>query len=469
MAKKTIFSKSAEFFQRGLGAFSKDRKAISTTRVGEGNGRFNHGIMTLSDGSLVLPKKGLSKTGVTFDQLRQVARHDAITRICINTIKKEVSQAEWAIVPKKRATSVNKEGIIRMTDLFERVNSQGENIRMLLDMVLEDLLSMDAGPIEKVYNYKGELTELNSIDGATIRPRFDQFGRFDPNRAYVQVIENHVVAEFKANEIIYMMQNPQNDVKLFGYGMSPIESVLLQVQASLEADLYNARSFSENNIPPGMLDLGDMTEEEAMKFKAVWDATVIDNTHKLKFIWGNDNAKKYIPFQKNNKDMQFVEYIDWLSRIKLAVYGLSSQDANILQDVNRSTAQVQERISNARGVNTIKNLVAEYWTREIIRPAGYEDLEFKFETAVSLEEKKKQAEIDEIYINMGVYRPVDVANREGFKVSEQPEEEDYDVKDPLEEDEETISENMEEEEGSKDDDVEVNNTQKKKTHFRTLY
>ena len=35
---------------------------------------------------------------------------------------------------------------------------------------------LDAGVIEKVFNLKGELTDLNSVDGATIRPKYDVHG-----------------------------------------------------------------------------------------------------------------------------------------------------------------------------------------------------------------------------------------------------------------------------------------------------
>lgn len=164
----------------------------------------------------------------------------------------------------------------------------------------------------------------------------------------MQFINTKPVAQFKQNELVYMMANPQNDIALFGYGLSPIESIILQVQASLEADLYNIKHFSKDNIPPGMIDLGAISNEDAEEFIAIWNATVVGNTHGMKFVWGGSDSKKYTPFNTSNKDMQYTEYIDWLSRIKLATYGLSGIDANIFQDVNRATAEVQAQISNSR-------------------------------------------------------------------------------------------------------------------------
>lgn len=359
-------------------------------------------------------KDGISKpTNVSFDQLRLIARYDAVIRICINAIKKEVSQSNWAIVPKPMK-KVSQKLIDEITDRFLFVNTQGENFRMLLDRMLEDLLTIDAGVIEVVRNAKGIITDLNSIDGATLKPCLNSRGEHDPDRAYVQVIDNKVVAEFKEEDIIYIMANPQSDIRYYGFGFSNIESILLAVQASLNADMYNSRAFSDDNIPPGILDLGDVTQEEAERFQMLWDATVIGNTRKLKMVWGSGKGKKYQPFQSNNKDMQFVEYIDWLSRLKLAVYGLTPLDANITQDINKSVAAAQRSISQSRGVRNIKKLLEEYFYRNLLIPMGGKDLEFKFEVNATMEEKKIQAEIDKIYLDSGVITPQEVAKREGF-------------------------------------------------------
>ena len=112
---------------------------------------------------------------------------------------------------------------------------------------------------------------------------------------------------------------------------------MLQVQAALEADMFNIKKFTKDNIPPGILDLGDMTQDQAEEFIATWNATVIGNPHSMKFVRGSQQEKKFIPFQGTNKDMQYTEYINRLSKLKLATYGLSGIDANILSDMNRGT------------------------------------------------------------------------------------------------------------------------------------
>lgn len=101
--------------------------------------------------------------------------------------------------------------------------------------------------------------------------------------------------------------------------------------------------------------------------------------------------------------MQYAEYIEWLTRLKLAAYGLTGMDANITSDVNRATAEQQALISSSRGVASYKQLIEEYFTRQIIWSLGedFKWLEFKFDEHVTLEARKTLADIHKLYVDMG--------------------------------------------------------------------
>lgn len=374
----------------------------------------------------------IRKFGLSFGNLRRIAQYDAVIRICVNAIKNEVSQSDWVIRPKPRfedKKSYSKAKVKQLTDFFENVNRTGENMRELLAKVLEDILILDQGVVELVRSYSGDIVGLNSVDGATIRPIINAYGDVNPAAAYAQFINEEKVVEFPQADMIMMMKSPQNDVYRYGYGLSNIESIILQVQAALNADMHNARQFSEDNIPPGMVDLGDMNDDEAKQFIALWNATVVPHNHRLKFLWGGKTEKKYTPFKQNNKDMQFVEYIDWLSRIKLATYGLTSQDANITADINRNQGEMQNDLSRSRGVGSIKKLLEEYFTREIIQQGfQIDELMFKFPDADNLKDELLQAQIDAIYLEKQVLDVNEIRLRKGLtekELPEEPEEDDY--------------------------------------------
>lgn len=365
----------------------------------------------------------LKKTWVDFSVLRALARHDALVRICITTIKKSISQSDYVIKKKLRCPENLdlEEQIDDVYNLFDRMNDNEENMRVMLDRIIDDILTLDAWAIEVIWSFDWtKILSLSSIDGATIRPVYNQYWELDEDFAYRQFINWTEVAKFWKKEMVYIMQNPQNDVNYFGYWMSPIESILLQVQASLEADLYNIKAFTKNNIPAWLLDLWPMSNTEAMDFIATWNATVLWNNETMKFVWWSDIAKKYTPFNSSNRDMQFAEYIDWLSRVKLAAFGLTGLDANILQDVNYSTSESQMRISSSKWVMSVKNLIEENITSKIIRRMGenYKWLEFKFRPAVDLKDLKTQAEIDTLNIESWIYNPSFVRERDWIKLPE---------------------------------------------------
>ena len=420
----------ANFFSKALDNLWGYLTNLSQNRKGKTNAVSLNMIRWWFASQTQVAKYGLKKPGrVTFKILRQIASRDAIIRICVQVIKKAVSQCERDIAVKKHAPWDHKKDYekerLEVFELFDNMNLNGENLRVILDRLLEDLLVLDAGVCEVIRSMDWKkIVALNVIDWSTIRPVYNAYWELG-SPAYFQLLNEAKVGEFEKEDIVYMMSNPQNDVDLFWYGMSNIESIMLQVQAALEADMFNIKKFTKDNIPPGILDLWDMTQDQAEEFIATWNATVIGNPHSMKFVWGSSQDKKFIPFQGTNKDMQYVEYINWLSKLKLAAYGLSGMDANILQDMNRWTWEVMAEISSSRGVNSTKRLVEEYFTRNIIRAMDkdndkYKWLEFKFQTVTALDWKLKQAQTDDLYVGMGALTVDEIRARDGLPSMEAP-------------------------------------------------
>jgi hypothetical protein len=267
--------------------------------------------------------------------------------------------------------------------------------------------------LELIPNSLGEVVALNSVDALTINPNMNERGEFG-NIAYYQVIDEKVVASFSKDEIIYMMANPQNDVNKFGFGLSNIESILLTVQSSLNADVYNAMMFNEDNVPPGILHLGNVMEDEAESIKELWNAETIGKTQQMRFTFGPEKIQ-YFPFKNSNKEMQYIELVNWLTRLKLAVYGLSPMDANITQDVNKSTAQIQKSISNSRGVRNMKHLIEESFLKGIFDKRGWDTIKLEFDKTSDINDQLIQAKVDEIYtVKTGIKTENEIRDRMGL-------------------------------------------------------
>lgn len=414
MAKKSIFRRGLDTFVDMIGYVPYTKKEATGFKSYSMNvGRTKNS--NIRQNGIMKPWK------VSFKVLRKIASHDAVCRICVDTIKKAVSQCPWDIKVRKHIQKPRSEYASRIEDVREflqDMNVNWENMRILLDRVLEDLLVLDAGVIEKIWTFDWtELIGLNSVDWATIRPIYNEYWEVDHNRAFVQVMDwAKDKVYFSQKEMIYMMANPQNDVELFWYGRSPIESIMLQVQAALQADMYNIKNFTKDNIPPGMLDLWDVSEEEATNFIALWNATVVGNNQQMKFVWWPWD-KKFQQFRESNRDMQYAQYLDWLARIKLAAYWLTSIDANITQDVNKALAGTQKQMSNSKGIRNAKSLVEEYFNSYVLWEMWpeYKDLTFSFDAPEDIETQYKQAEIDKIYVEAGVTWAEHIAEERGLR------------------------------------------------------
>ena len=120
---------------------------------------------------------GLRKSsGVTMQTLRRMSRYNWVDRTCIGTLRDEITALPWDIVPIDPHKPYDTTFQQIMVALLNRPNRNNENFRTLWDKILEDILVLDAGIIEKVRNDRGQVVELWYVDGSSIKPLFDAHG-----------------------------------------------------------------------------------------------------------------------------------------------------------------------------------------------------------------------------------------------------------------------------------------------------
>jgi phage portal protein BeeE len=388
--EKTTESLENDLKRQNLDSFQKDRKGL-----------------LLDPSKLFYRKaeKGLRKpTRISYETLRRMSKSCSVARLCINTLKHEISKTKWAIVPVNPKEVPDKDKVAEVEQFFNFPNPD-DNFRTFLLMVLEDLLVLDAGTIELVANKKGNLAEMYYLDGATVKPAVDIHGMLG-EPAYFQFMPLNTTAEpdaeFSRDELAYIMQNPQGDIKNFGYGLSPLEGVIMVATNILNADNFNGSFFEVGTLPPIMINLGkEMQQSEVEAFRAYWKAEIEGKPWKTAFVGGIDDPK-ILPLQPNsNRDMQFMEYQLWLSRLMTAAYEISPQDIGLTFDINKATAETQREISKAKGYRTVLEVLKEIFTQKIIwKGLGYRDLQFVW-TDVDLVDAQSRASVWEIESRTG--------------------------------------------------------------------
>jgi hypothetical protein len=265
----------------------------------------------------------------------------------------------------------------------------------------EDLLVLDAVCLEKTRYSDGTLAELHFVDGATIRPVFNEHGEQDVvvplatedgeaelPVSYLQVLNNSqyggpesgdIVAAWPKKDFIYFHMNPQGGMENFGYGLSPLEGVLSVVSNLLNSDNYNSTYFEEGAFPPVLLNIvGKINQRDIEAFKQYFYQELNGNFHRPALL-ASENKSEVINLKEfTNRDMQFMEYTIFLAKMLCAAYGMSPEDIGLTDSVgSKNVAENQKEVSEQKGYSSILDLFKQIFNQEIIEmDFGYDDLEF---------------------------------------------------------------------------------------------
>lgn len=377
----------AQLFQKGM------KPSVSRSVVFETDKQRNLGAL----------KKGLQKPGfISYEVLRRAAMSVAVARICITSLKEKVTKTEWVIKSKDPMVDVEQSRIDKLTELFNNPNPQ-DTWREFIDKVMEDLLVLDTSCIEKTRFPEGELAQLYYVDAATIRPVFDEFGNQDiPIKlktlngeetlpvSYLQIFNNSmyggpesgdIVAAWPKKDFICFHMHPQGAMERFGYGLSPIESVLQVVNNLLNSDNYNGSYFDEGSFPPIIMQLaGNIQQRDLEAYREYMYSELAGNFHRPAIMAGGGELKIHNLKDSSNRDMQFMEYTNWLAKLMCAAFGLSPQDIGLTDSVGgKNVAEEQADLSNQKGYSSCLHLIEEIINNQIIlKDFGFKDLQFKF-------------------------------------------------------------------------------------------
>lgn len=336
-------------------------------------------------------------------RLNQVARFarrpsyqgDTGFKITLKDPDKEPTEAQ-----KKRAKQIEE---ALLTTGFIKNRKRKDNFNMFLRKLVRDSLVLDAMAFENVYSRRGQLVEWWAVDGATIEMVVDmavpngEFTVYEPvtkrgyidrgNIAYVQRIFGEVTAEYTEDELAYAIRNPRTDVDLALFGLSELEILIETVTNILNAERYNGAYFSHSNLPQGVLEIVGKYEQEHLEaFKRAWEALISGAIGKWKvpiMALEEGQGLKFTPFKQSSRDMEFHQWLEFLTGIACAVYQIDPVEIGFKPySAGRSSGQRSEAEasrfdqSKDRGFFPLMQFLSEIINFEIVDRI---DPEYKFE------------------------------------------------------------------------------------------
>jgi len=344
-------------------------------------------------------------------QYRHWAEHSEWIRAAIDVRKSQVSQSDWEIVKfDPLGPDPSPALMAKVRAQFLQPSPTINSFRTFIEPIIEDILVLDAGVIEKERTLRGDLIYIHPVDGGTIRVNAYWDGTNPDEKRYFWYPDQYERASFTNDDMVYIMENPATYRVV---GLSKLEVLKQTIDAEINGHTYNNRQVT-NAAPDGMLDLGEGARPEQVDaFKAYWQGEVAGRGA-MAFVGGSKNAK-FIPFRSTNRDMQFLEWQMYLVRKICAVFGLSTMDLAIAGDSNRATADTQAEMTEDRGLRPLLGLIAEYLTREIVWDDTFggpsNNLAFKF-TRLNLKESLSRAQINQRALAGVSWKTTNEARRE---------------------------------------------------------
>lgn len=270
---------------------------------------------------------------ITFALLRQLATNYDVAQLAIQKRIDGLRHLAWSVRPKPVAGMTRDEVRKRAARLEDDVAAatgflstpdQEHEFSDWLARWLYDVFTIDAGTLFLRPTLGGELFGLEVIDGATIRPIIDEYGRppAPPMPAYGQVIKGSTREMLTRDQLVYA---PYWGRTGSPYGHPPMEWVLLAVNRALRRQTLDLSNFSEGTMPAAFYRVApDLPASQLRDLQEFLD----------ELLAGNDAARSRVRLMPGGTGTGLdrvhpeptTEGEQWLMHLTCAAYGVSPME-----------------------------------------------------------------------------------------------------------------------------------------------
>ncbi|MFF1284296.1 phage portal protein [Streptomyces sp. NPDC058299] len=337
---------------------------------------------------------------VAFDTLRGLIDSYDIAQMCIWHRIDSIRALDWALVPARGFRGDADAAIDIGMQVLAKPDGQNPFPTWLATW-LYDILAFDAGTLYRRRNRAGRAIGLSVVDGTTIAPLLDYWGRSPeaPAPAYVQYANGLPWNDLTRRDLVYVPFRPRSNSP---YGYAPLESIMLNANTDLRFQAYFLQRFTEGNIPAAFASAPEgWTPQQIEEFQGYWDAFLLgDQSIKSQIRWMPGGGKIEWSNEKEFSD----SFSLFLMRKTCAAYHIVPADLGFTESVNRSSgetqADVQHRVGDLPLVAHIQGIITNFLQHDMGLP-----VEFSFDTGQEKEDRLTLAQAWQIYIESGMASP----------------------------------------------------------------
>lgn len=304
-----------------------------------------------------------------------------------------------------------------VADLLDNPNPQDDE-REFRRKVLRDLLILGyaAVEIEEGNDASGLVANLYVLDAGNLRVDFDKHGNilgYNQLDVYGQPIPGRDgVHTFLPEQVIFYQLDPRSESQ---YPMSRVMqlyacAVIEQLMLS-----YIGARFTDGNIPFGVLDIGDITEDELEAAIALWNQQIeeMDRPDHRLIMTGSKGGAKWIQFGNTLAELEAPMLLSAIRNYILGILGVTVNELGESDSVNKSNGFNLSYTFKKRAIEPLLDVFVGKTTYALLRRTlHYNDLELYYEDIDSRDELL-QAQIDDVYLKTGAISINFVRNRKG--------------------------------------------------------
>lgn len=379
-------------------------------------------------------------SSLTYDTLRQMAARNTVIAAIIQVRVNQVGQfarpqqgrydkgykimlrdrrdSKRTMTPEEQLQAAEIERMLETTArlLPEEKPSSRDSFRAFIKKGVRDILIYDQWCFEKIRDRKGRISRFQALPSETIRPAVIDWEHTDAavlheSVSHVQVWEDTVMAEFSPDDLAWCIMNPRSDIRANTFGYSFVEQLTNLITSWLYGFEYNTRFFTQGSAIKGILNVkGAIPDRQLKAFRRMWYSMVtgVHNSWRTPIL--NSDDLQWIPMHSTNREMEYSAWMDWLTKLTCAVFGIDPLEINFqfgntgqTSSLNTSDNEKKLTESKDKGLRPLMEHIQDCLNQHIIWEIN-PDFEFVF---VGLDAKNEEKERDGLIKEVGQYLMVD--------------------------------------------------------------
>lgn len=300
-----------------------------------------------------------------YDTMKTICTRSSVVAPAVNFVCETLGGTPFQIRSVDGAR-VPQRDIKRATELFTQPMGPGRGtFPDLLTELCFDQMAMDHGIILK-HGRGADMGAFEAMPAETFHAVPDRSGRL---KSWLQKLPgDEVGTPFSYSSIVQFRRRPRTDSL---YGRPPLEAVVSEVTALLNASKMFAFAMDRNEIPPGvlvMLNASGSGDTARKRFLQQIQQDPGYAQHYRMRVLGGSNLKdvKWINFAQNFHEMEVAILMRELQAVVWRNFGVDRLAMGAAQDINRSTAEEMVATRHYSLFKPILDLWANKFTFEVL-------------------------------------------------------------------------------------------------------